>query len=291
MLRGHHETLEFRRAAADTRAIWVRANTYLQEVAPWSLLKVDPGRAAFSIQFALRLVQLSAHLAWGASTRVYGRCQPYCKYTCRFMLKRIPNGNTGTGEMPVRLPYHVKLDSFREGFPDGIEVPPLLEAFASWLKDVPYGGVGCFELLGEPLDVTYVSDEDEAATERLRRQLGIFLHLGEGSRLALWYYGAVPPAVVLLGSEGDLENVAPSLEAFLAALSEGRTGVGLGLDSGCDESKRPDLRAWLAQQGIQAPALAEPISACGSKPQPDGCQTWWIAPPGLIQTQRSRATT
>lgn len=64
VLRGHHETLDFRRAAADTRAIWVRANTYLQEVTPWSLLKTDQRKAATSIQFALRLVQLSAHLAW-----------------------------------------------------------------------------------------------------------------------------------------------------------------------------------------------------------------------------------
>ena len=64
VLRGHHEALEFRRSATDTRAIWVRANSYLQEAAPWSLLKTDPGKAAVSIQFALRLVQLSARLAW-----------------------------------------------------------------------------------------------------------------------------------------------------------------------------------------------------------------------------------
>jgi methionyl-tRNA synthetase len=64
VLRGHHEALEFRCAAAETRAIWVRANSYLQEAAPWSLLKTDPGKAAASIQFALRLVQLSARLAW-----------------------------------------------------------------------------------------------------------------------------------------------------------------------------------------------------------------------------------
>src|SRR5262245_51624084 len=104
----------------------------------------------------------------------------------------------------MRPPYHADPDSFREGFPDYIQVPPLLEAFARWLKGIPHGGVGYFEgLWSEPLDVTYVRDEDEAATERLRRQLGIFLHLGEGSRLALWYYGAAPPAVVMIGSEGD----------------------------------------------------------------------------------------
>jgi methionyl-tRNA synthetase len=63
-LRGLHEALEFRRAAAETRAIWARANSYLQDAAPWSLLKDDPRSAAVSIDFALRLVQLSARLAW-----------------------------------------------------------------------------------------------------------------------------------------------------------------------------------------------------------------------------------
>ena len=35
-LRPHHEALEFRHAAAETRAIWARANAYLQETAPWT---------------------------------------------------------------------------------------------------------------------------------------------------------------------------------------------------------------------------------------------------------------
>jgi methionyl-tRNA synthetase len=63
-LRGHHEALEFRRAAAETRAIWARANSYLQEAAPWATLKDDLRKAAASIHFALRLVQLSACVAW-----------------------------------------------------------------------------------------------------------------------------------------------------------------------------------------------------------------------------------
>jgi methionyl-tRNA synthetase len=63
-LRDAHEALEFRRAAAETRAIWARANAYLQEAAPWAALKSDPARAAASIGFALRLVHLAAILAW-----------------------------------------------------------------------------------------------------------------------------------------------------------------------------------------------------------------------------------
>lgn len=63
-LEAHHETLEFRRAAAETRAIWSRANAYLQEAAPWTAVKTDRDRAAVVTRTALALVRLSATLAW-----------------------------------------------------------------------------------------------------------------------------------------------------------------------------------------------------------------------------------
>jgi methionyl-tRNA synthetase len=63
-LRAHHEALEFRQAAAETRAIWVRANAYVQEAAPWSALNSDRAQAAVATRTALNLVRLSAVLAW-----------------------------------------------------------------------------------------------------------------------------------------------------------------------------------------------------------------------------------
>ena len=63
-LRAHHEAREFRRAAAETRAIWARANVYLQETAPWSSIKTDPDRAALATRTALNLVELCATVAW-----------------------------------------------------------------------------------------------------------------------------------------------------------------------------------------------------------------------------------
>jgi methionyl-tRNA synthetase len=64
LLRGHHEALEFRRAGAETRAIWGLANAYLQERAPWSLIKTDRDAAAAATRVALNLVRLSATIAW-----------------------------------------------------------------------------------------------------------------------------------------------------------------------------------------------------------------------------------
>ena len=63
-LRAHHEAREFRRASAETRALWSRVNAYVQEAAPWTALRADPARAALVTRTALNLVQLSATVAW-----------------------------------------------------------------------------------------------------------------------------------------------------------------------------------------------------------------------------------
>jgi methionyl-tRNA synthetase len=63
-LRGCHERLEFRRAAAETRALWVLANSYVQEQAPWATIKTDPLRGAVTTRTALNLVNLCAVVAW-----------------------------------------------------------------------------------------------------------------------------------------------------------------------------------------------------------------------------------
>ena len=50
--------------APSGRTIWVRANAYLQDAAPWVSLKADPATAAVATRTALDLVRLSAVLAW-----------------------------------------------------------------------------------------------------------------------------------------------------------------------------------------------------------------------------------
>jgi methionyl-tRNA synthetase len=56
--------LDFRQAAAETRALWARANGYLQETAPWTAIRSDPARAAVATRTALNLVRLCAVVAW-----------------------------------------------------------------------------------------------------------------------------------------------------------------------------------------------------------------------------------
>jgi methionyl-tRNA synthetase len=63
LLTQHHEAMEFRKAAAETRAIWVRGNEYLQAAAPWSVMKEDASAAAISVRVGLNLCVLFATIA------------------------------------------------------------------------------------------------------------------------------------------------------------------------------------------------------------------------------------
>jgi methionyl-tRNA synthetase len=56
-IRHQHEQLDFRRAAAEIRALWVLANTFLQRGAPWS---AGADRAAVITRVTLNLVRLCA---------------------------------------------------------------------------------------------------------------------------------------------------------------------------------------------------------------------------------------
>jgi len=60
----HFEAIEFRKAAAELRAIWVAGNEYLTRAAPWTTIKADRNRAAASVRLGLNLVHTFAHLAW-----------------------------------------------------------------------------------------------------------------------------------------------------------------------------------------------------------------------------------
>jgi methionyl-tRNA synthetase len=59
----HHEEMEFRKAAATTRAIWSIGNEYLQDAAPWSAMTRDPDNAALSVRTGLNLCRLFALIA------------------------------------------------------------------------------------------------------------------------------------------------------------------------------------------------------------------------------------
>ncbi|MEM9669354.1 MAG: methionine--tRNA ligase [Pseudomonadota bacterium] len=62
-LADHYEQMEFRKAAAETRAIWAAGNEYLTRAAPWSKYKTDVDAAAVGVRTGLNLVALFGILA------------------------------------------------------------------------------------------------------------------------------------------------------------------------------------------------------------------------------------
>ncbi|MGV6820881.1 MAG: methionine--tRNA ligase [Parvularcula sp.] len=57
------EAMEFRKAFAELRAIWVAGNEYLQVAAPWTAIKTDVDRAAVSVRVGLNFIGLVARLS------------------------------------------------------------------------------------------------------------------------------------------------------------------------------------------------------------------------------------
>lgn len=58
------EDIEYRKALAELRAIWVVGNEYLTKAAPWTHVKNDRTKAAVGVRMGLNLVHLFGHLSW-----------------------------------------------------------------------------------------------------------------------------------------------------------------------------------------------------------------------------------
>jgi methionyl-tRNA synthetase len=59
----YYEAREFRKAMAETRAIWAAGNEYLTQAAPWTHFKTDVDQAAVGVRVGLNLVALFGVLA------------------------------------------------------------------------------------------------------------------------------------------------------------------------------------------------------------------------------------
>ncbi|HLG82827.1 MAG TPA: hypothetical protein VKY22_17580 [Bradyrhizobium sp.] len=144
------------------------------------------------------------------------------------------------------MPYRIDLDSVRKAFPLWLEAPSLLVDFAAWLEGRAWGGVGCFDLVGQFSDNAPLFD-----ASLLRNEFALFMRLPDGSAAGIWYPNAgnaeLAP-VVLIDSEGQNEILAPSLEGLLAkiALSQFEDSD-LHPDEDADD-ETDQLAAWLCKR-------------------------------------------
>ncbi len=147
-------------------------------------------------------------------------------------------------------PYPIDLDSIRDAFPPGIEAPPLLLDFACWLKGRPFGSVGCFSLQGQFSDHAPIFDGSP-----LRNSFALFMRLPDGSAIGGWYGAGLDrdnAPIVGLGSEGNYELLAPSLNGLLAKLTSQQFDKAWSdlLPDDAVECQTVELARWLAGRPV-----------------------------------------
>ncbi len=112
----HYETMEFRKAAAETRAIWAAGNEYITKAAPWTAYKTSVDQAAVGIRTGLNLVALFGIIA-----------QPIIPETAKKILDAlgVPEGNRSLSPAALGAGgYSALLDALPRGM--SISVPPQL---------------------------------------------------------------------------------------------------------------------------------------------------------------------
>lgn len=113
--------------------------------------------------------------------------------------------------------YPIDINSIRRAFPPGTDAPPLLLDFAAWLEGRPWGSVGCFELVGRFAETAPIVDGSS-----LRQNFALFARLSEGSVVGAWDPAGcdmTTAPIVVLGSEGQHQIIAASLEGLLAKIA------------------------------------------------------------------------
>lgn len=130
----HYEAMEFRKAAAETRAIWAAGNEYLTRAEPWVKFKTDPEAAAVGVRTGLNLCALFGVLA-----------QPIIPDAAETILSAV-----GVPSNRRRMSFGSGADYLRllDSLPRGLEItpPPVLFAkiedaqAAAWAAE--FGGSG-----------------------------------------------------------------------------------------------------------------------------------------------------
>jgi hypothetical protein len=104
-------------------------------------------------------------------------------------------------------------------WPDGRDCPKLIIDVANHVAKQQWMSLGSGRMGGDRMDDFWIENGAD-----LWRDFGIFINLADGSRVAQWFRDGESgePPIVLIGSEGEQEVLAPNLEAFFAAWALGK---------------------------------------------------------------------
>jgi hypothetical protein len=146
----------------------------------------------------------------------------------------------------------IDLASLERNWADGHVVPQVILELADLIKPWSQGSVGYLSIRGNRLDDYFI----ELGSD-LNAQFGRFLHFSDGTVIALWFHdGAVKNAepVVELGSEGDLNVLAPNLKSFLTNWAQGTGHRELEIE---EEERTPERIAQRKMYGDQMLAVIQ----------------------------------
>jgi hypothetical protein len=113
----------------------------------------------------------------------------------------------------------INLAGIERNWPGGLPVPQLIGDIANLMAPWPSGSFGYPRFQSTRFDDDWIELGGD-----LNKQFGMFINLSEGTNIAVWFHeGAVRGAepVIELGSEGELQVLAPNLKSFFAMWADG----------------------------------------------------------------------
>jgi hypothetical protein len=159
----------------------------------------------------------------------------------------------------------INLPSLQHNWPDGREIPQVIIEIATLLKSQIWGSVGYICMNGSRFNDYWIEGGAD-----LCEQFGMFLDFADGTQVAQWFHpGAIPGAepIVEIGSEGDLNILAPNLHSFLRSWANDSGHRELTLD---EEDRTPDRLAQWQAVAAQMHSIVDAASGHPpSSPVPD----------------------
>jgi hypothetical protein len=110
----------------------------------------------------------------------------------------------------------INLESVERCWPIGHRVPQLIKDIATLISPWPNQSVGFARIEGRRFDDYWIELGGD-----LSEQFGQFMHLPDGTYIAVWYHEGAEP-VVELGSEGELKILAPNIKVFMTKWAKGK---------------------------------------------------------------------
>jgi hypothetical protein len=147
----------------------------------------------------------------------------------------------------------IDLGSVERCWPVGHSVPQLIKDIANLIAPWPNPAVGYVRFQGARFDDYWIELGGD-----LSEHFGKFIHLPDGTYIAMWFYDGLEAGeqpVVEIGSEGELNILAPNLKSFMKKWAEGKVHKELDAAS-VAETEDPD---YLKQRKIYAKKMIEVI--------------------------------